>query len=139
MKIYYAHCSHLYGTAQEARDLETIVALFGSGHVEVVNPGSKDIADRVEAYKADYAASPTGQYADSSEAVMHEVFKVLVEDADALVFRATSNGPITAGVHREIGWARACGKPVLELPSAISRRGLTVEQTREYLREVGQR
>ena len=55
-----------------------------------------------------------------------------------ITLNGTINGDIYigAGVFKEI---QSVDVPVIELPSSISRRGLTVEQTREYLREVGQR
>lgn len=69
---YYAHCTAIYNTPQEQRDVETLLAL-GMG---VLNPNCPECD---HGYKA------------------------------------------------------------VELPSAVSRRTLSVEQTREYMREVGAR
>jgi hypothetical protein len=56
-----------------------------------------------------------------------------------LAFRALPDGTIPSGVAQEIKWAGEAGIPVIELPSAVNRRTLTLDQTREYLKEIGQR
>jgi len=66
-----------------------------------------------------------------------EFFLREVRKCDALAFRALSSGKIPAGVYKEIMTALEEQIPVIELPSALSQRGLSVEQTREYLREIG--
>ena len=68
-----------------------------------------------------------------------EYFAELVRSCGAVAFRVLPDGSIPAGVAKEIAVANEVGKPVIELPSGISRRVITVEQTREYLAEVGQR
>jgi len=54
---------------------------------------------------------------------------------DLIAFRALPDGRITCGVAKEI----ESGPPVIELPSGISRRKLTIHQTLETLAELGER
>jgi hypothetical protein len=119
-KVYYAHCQANYGTPQEQRDLFLLRALG----FDVLNPNSPEVQSLL------MHASKDNKMA---------VFQPLVESCDWLAFRALPDGSISAGVAKEIAWAQEAGKCVLELPSAILRRTLTVEQTRQYLSEVGQR
>jgi hypothetical protein len=70
---------------------------------------------------------------------MDKVFRPLAEGCDLFVFRALPDGRIPAGVMQELMWARAVGRPILELPSGTLGRAMSVESTREYLHEVGQR
>ncbi len=124
MKAYYAHCVALYDTTQERRDLRTMETLGW----DVLNPNTAEHQRGCEAARA----------ADPTSGGMN-YFKPLVTGCDITVFRALPDGAIPAGVAKEIEWAREAGRTVIELPSGLSRRGLTVEQTREYIREVGTR
>ena len=142
MIVYYAHCLQLYGTKQEQRDLET---LRGFGF-QVTNPADDAYAKLAKTVKQVYANPTTDEeralvapFADAGEAVMQLVFRGLVCNCDALVFRALPDGRIPAGVAQEIAWANLLGKPVIELPTNLLSRTMTVDQTREYLRLVGQR
>jgi hypothetical protein len=117
MKVYYAHPITIYGTKQEARDIETLTALG----FDVLNPNNPDLALKYEHIK------------DMS------VFTESVLLSDGLAFRAMPDGSIPAGVKTEIDWAKGAGKPVFELPSCVERRWLTVEQTREAIKESGYR
>lgn len=110
MKCYYAHPMSLYGTPQEARDIKTLEKLG----FEVVNPSQ--------------FVNPGMRFCLAA-----------VEKCGVLAFRATPDGSVTSGVGAEIENAAKCGLPVIELPSALARRTLTVEQTYEYLQETGQR
>ena len=116
--IYYAHGMYLYGSAQEARDIEL---LTGMGF-DVVNPSDPD-----------YAA----------EAKLHgnsmNYYKELVRKCDGLAFRASPDGLITAGVFCEIQEMQTKGGPVIELPSMMKRRSLDIGQTVAYLHEIGER
>jgi hypothetical protein len=116
LTVYYAHPVSLYDTEQEKRDIQTLEG-FG---FEVCNPNCTACA---ELYK---------------EAGM-DGFQQIVATKDALAFRAFPDGAIPAGVLKEIMFAREAGKPVIELPSAVLRRGLTKQQTREALLEGGER
>lgn len=116
MKIYYARPISLYNTKQEDRDLETI-SLAGW---EVLNPNKKELADR---YKTEGM----------------DVFLAAVTECDGLVYRSFQDGKISAGVKKEIDKATEIGKFVLELPTITSNRILSVEDTREYLKLIGNR
>lgn len=116
MKIYYAHCIAIYNTNQEQRDLETLRQLG----FEPVNPNEPAHEDGYNHCGMDY-------------------FLKFVGLCDAVVFRAMPDGSIPAGVAKEVGWFIKAGKPVIELPSCITRRALGVESTREALRECGYR
>ena len=120
MKIYYAHCQAIYDTPQEKRDIETLEKL----RFEVVNPNGPIHQDTARRLKE-----------KDPNSVMDYFYK-LVAQCDAIAFRALPDGAIPAGIGGEIA---NLGIPVIELPSGIKRRVLTVEQTREYLKEVGQR
>ena len=125
MRVYYAHCIAIYGTPQEARDLGL---LFRLGH-EVVNPNDLEVQERVDAAKA------------RGEDVMETIFKPMVLSCEAVAFRALPDGRIPAGVAKEIDYAQQAKAyiPVFELPSGLRARSIGVDETREYLAEVGQR
>lgn len=138
MKTYYAHSLALYNTPQEARDLETIRAMYAAidgSILAIINPNDAGIESFCQAVKA--AARAEG--ADPSQRVMDHIFKPMVQSCARLVFRALPGGAIPAGVAQEIAWAQEKNIPVLELPTFIGRRVLTVEETRTYLQEVGER
>ena len=124
MKIYYGHCQAIYGSPQDKRDVEMLIKMG----FDVVNPSDPEHEAMAKKMKG------CGQ----GDRVM-DYFVSLVEGCDAVAFRALPDGAIPAGVAKEIERAVMSGKPVIELPSCISRRVLTVEQTREYLKEIGQR
>ncbi len=111
MRLYYAHPMTLYGKAQERRDLATLVAL---GFDDIVNPSDHDSTDM-------------------------NFYLALVQGCDVLAFRALLDGSIPSGIAAEIHLARVQAAPVFELPGFALRRMLTVEQTREFLHEAGER
>lgn len=141
MRIYYAHCIAIYHTPQENRDVELIESVFTGA--TVINPSSRAIADDCEAVRRDVANFNkyrlAGPPQDPSNEVMERVFKPLAQKCDLLVFRALPDGMIPAGVYKEITWAVEAGVSILELPSATSRREMSTTQTRQYLKEIGQR
>lgn len=116
MKIYYARPISLYNTKQENRDL----ALFKELGWEVLNPNKEELQIR---------------YAQEGM----DVFLMAVTSCDALAFRAFQDGKISAGVAKEIDKAEELGKPVIELPTITSKRILSVDDTREYLKMLGHR
>jgi hypothetical protein len=116
MRAYYAHCKVIYGTPQEARD----IALLQSLGFEVVNPADK----QYEQAWAEQGMALKEKFAD---------------ECDLIIFRSLPDLRIPAGVAKEIEAFKVRSKAVLELPSGLSCRAITVEQTREYLAEVGQR
>jgi hypothetical protein len=115
-RAYYARPLSLYGTPQEGRD-KSLLATLGFEAVEINKP------ELQKAYEV------TGM----------DVFKDSVLGASALFFRSFIDGTIPAGIAKEIAWARLAGIPVLELPSRIERRTLSVDETRITLAELGQR
>ncbi len=122
-QAYYAHCQAIYGTRQERRDHDLIRDL-GYEPILFDEAAVQNEVANVKAAGGD---------------VMGQVFEPLVESCEILFFRALPDGRIPAGVYREIGCAVMAGIPVLELPSGMTSRQMTVEATREYLHEVGQR
>ena len=112
---YFARCKQIYGTPQEARDIELIQQLGYD-----VIPFTDDMQERAKFEGMD-------------------PFFEAVETAEVLIFRALPHGDIPAGVGGEIAHAQKMGVPVLELPGLVCRRWLDVEETRAYLRECGQR
>jgi hypothetical protein len=59
----------------------------------------------------------------------------MAANCDLIAFRALPDGSITCGVAKEI----KMGPPVIELPSGVTRRTLTMQQTLETLAELGER
>lgn len=116
MKAYYAHCLAIYNTKQEERDLETIERLG----FEVLNPNKPEYS---QLYKTQGM----------------KVFEELASSCDVVVFRGLPDGSLPAGIAKEVKAAKEANKPIIELPSCLERRILTVEETREYLKEIGQR
>ena len=116
MKVYYAHCMAIYNTIQEERDLYTI-SRFGW---EVINPNSPEHKEHWEKLGMDYK-------------------DIIMKDAEAVVFRALPDGRIPAGVAKEIKHAIDMDIPIIELPSGFLSRIISVDETREYLSEIGQR
>jgi len=118
LAIYYAHGKHLYDTPQEKRD----VLLLESLGFEVLNPNTLEHQKACEQYWNEMA-----------------YFHDLVRRCQALAFRGTPDGSIPAGVDSEIQVAQRYGKPIIELPCGLGIRGMDVEETREYFRDIGQR
>jgi len=117
MKVYYAHCTSLYGTNQEARDASTLLKLG----FEIYNPNNDEAA---ELYREEGMAA----------------FQALVEACGCLAYRALPDGRIPAGIGKEIVWAIQKGMPVFELPRGfLDDRIMSVESTRSYLYECGSR
>lgn len=118
MKVYYAHPLNLYNTPQEQRDLHTLEALFGAENI--LNPNSPEVEAIYKSKKDD------------------NLFNALIQQADVFAFRGTPFGKITAGVAANLKFAQDNHKIIIELPSTLGR-AMSVDATREYLREVGQR
>ncbi|MEL7124155.1 MAG: DUF4406 domain-containing protein [Bacteroidota bacterium] len=116
MKTYFARPIHLYKTAQDSRDLETLKALG----LAIVNPDK-------EALQAAYQKEGMS------------VFLQAIEDCDALAYRSFPDLKISAGVAKEIAKAKELGLPVIELPTLTQSRVLSVDDTRAYLHFIGQR
>jgi len=124
-KIYYAHSMSIYSSPekenkQEKRDIAMLEAIG----FEVFNPNQPWIQEKCKELGA------------NSMSLFESMVK---EDTQALAFRAHPDGTIGAGIVKEIAWAKEVDHPVIELPSSITRRSLSVDDTREYLKELGQR
>ena len=116
MRCYYARAISLYKTPQSARDISTLTAMG----FDVVDPDTPEHSAGYDSRGMDY-------------------FVDLVRSCDVLAFRATPDGRIPAGVAKEIRTAEQRGYPVVELPGGFERRTMSVDETREYLRDVGYR
>lgn len=112
---YYAHCTSIYNTPQEQRDIEILEDMG----FHVYNPNNVLALQKYREEGMDW-------------------FFGVVRGSDVLVFRALPGGDIPAGIAGEIEVAREEGIPVLQLPSHTAK-VLSVEETRNYLKEVGQR
>ena len=124
-KVYYAHSMHLYNTVQEERDTDT---LFDMGF-EVLNPSQEEYQRGFEKHN---------QENPNREDYM-DYFKYRVLECDVLAFRAHVDGTIPSGVGYEIKVAQEYGKVIIELPNFISKRFLSLEDTRSYLQYLGNR
>jgi len=114
--VYYAHCIALYDTPQEIRDLNTLTSMG----FDVIDPNCPTFQEGYKQTGMDY-------------------FKQYIAACDIVAFRALPDGRIPAGVYMEVQWAMSMGKTVFELPSGFSGRGMSRDETREYLEEIGQR
>lgn len=117
---YYAHCMALYNTPQESRDIETIEKLG----FEVINPNAEKHKNKIKGLPGTYVM----QY-----------FCDIVKECEVLFFRALPDLSISAGVATEIKTAREYGRIVIELPTLFSRKTLSIEETTNYLKEIGQK
>jgi hypothetical protein len=117
-KAYYARPISIDNTQQAYRDHELIRSLGFEPY-----PVAEDKKWALETYRE----------------IGMEAFKPYVEVSSVLIFRAFPDGSIGAGVAKEIAWAEAAGIPVIEIPRQISRRTLSVEDTKAMLAELGQR
>jgi hypothetical protein len=121
-RIYYAHCMNIYDTPQEERD----VLILQDMGFEVVNPNNEDTQAEVKRLK------------DEGRECM-EYFERVIATCDHLAFRALPGGFIPAGVAHEIAHALETDMIVIELPTFSLRRVMTVDETRQYLMEQGER
>lgn len=122
-QVYYAHCLAIYDTPQEQRDIQTLEKL----HLTVYNPNNLKVQQEVKQWKEDHMGDPMGY------------FKNLIDDCDVFAFRALPDGSIPSGIAFKLTYAQEQQKPIIELPSGVSKRIMNYPQTVEYLREAGQR
>lgn len=113
-KVYYARPINLYNTPQDIRDLELLTNLG----FEIVNPNKAELERR-------YATEGM------------DVYLNIIPSVDVVAFRSLPNLDITAGVYKEISKAYELGLYVFELPTIMSKRVLSVDDTREYLKLIG--
>lgn len=124
MKLYYAHSVGIYDSPQEERD---IIQLLTMGF-EVYDPNNQEVKEDIEMYRKIHGEEKVMDY-----------FNSLLDQCDGLAFRAHADGKIGSGVWYEIQYIKAQNKPIIELPSLITNRALSVEDTKEYLRLHGNR
>lgn len=120
---YYAHSVHLYNTEQEKRDIAILESL---GFI-VINPNQPHVQEIVEIIKK---VSP--------ENVM-TCFDIIIDKCDVLAFRSHLDGKIPSGVGYEIKYALSKNKPVFEIPLLFENRFLSYNETKEYLKLLGNR
>ena len=118
LKCYYAHSIALYGSKQEERDVETLKALG----FDVLNPNTPEHSDG---------------YKNSGQGMLY--FRDIVVGCDVLAFRANPEGSINTGIFQEIVYMQSVQKPVIELPSMLAKRCLSIDETSNYLKEQGAR
>lgn len=114
MNVYYSHTKLLRGTRQETEDIRHLESLGFT----VDNP--YDI-----------------KYMECWEEEGISFGKTLIEKNDGFVFRALPDGSIPVGVGKEVAWAKALGKPVIEMPFDISHRLRNMDETLEFFKESG--
>lgn len=125
MKVYYAHCVGIYDSPQERRDIITLAEMG----LTVINPNDWRVQRQFNALKGNM---------DYMEAFT-EVFLTLVDDCEVFAFRALPHGGIPSGVAKELEYAIEKEKTIIELPACVSARTMSVDETREYLKEMGNR
>lgn len=125
MKLYYAHALTTYDTPRESEDLR-ILAKLG---FEVFNPNQESIGKQ-------YAAARARTEKNENFDAFSHVFQPLVLACDGVAFRAFGDMRIGAGVATECNWAVMDGRPVIELPTYLRTRFLTVSETRERIRKL---
>lgn len=123
-KVYYAHSIHIYNSPQEDRDVKLLESLG----FEVLNPNQ-------ESLQADYA-----NYTKScEEGTEMKYFDYLINLCDILAYRSHVDLKIPSGVGYEIKYAQEKEKLIFELPTLVSERFLSLDDTRAYLHYNGQR
>ena len=116
MKVYFARPISNYKTLQDQRDIELIQSLG----FELLNPDKEEFAEK---YKTEGMSA----------------FYNAISQCDGVIFRSFVDGNISAGVYGEICYAVENNKFVLELPTISSKRVLCVDDTRTYLKLLGNR
>ena len=125
LNVYYAHFMGIYNTPQEERDIATLEALG----FNVINPNTPGIQVEVD------TALKQESYMD----MFNTVFFSRVRECEVFAFRALPDGRIPGGVALEMEYAKDKNKLIIELPSGFHSRKMGKDDTREYLKEIGQR
>lgn len=123
----------IYNTPQEERDIKTLTDLG----FEVINPNTKEISKEFVDTKRTYSVA-----LDNDEAYMmafEDIFFSMVRECPVFAFRGLPNGKIPRGVAIELKHAQLHNKLIIELPCSIISRSMGAEETREYLRDMGER
>ena len=128
-KVYYAHFMGIYNTPQEERDIKTLESLG----LEVLNPNTPKTQNECDiAFKN---AKTNKQY----HKAFSEIFFTKVAKCEVFAFRPLPDGRIPGGVFKELQEAQRLNKIIIELPCGTYSRGMGKEDTREYLKDIGQR
>ena len=130
--VYYAHFMGIYDTPQEKRDIKTLRDLG----LYVVNPNEghiqKEVDNSLEKHKL-------LQSEDAYMDMFDEVFFSRVRECEVFAFKALPDGRIPGGVAMELKHAIEHNKIIIELPSGMNARFMGRDDTREYLKDIGQR
>ena len=132
MKVYYAHFQGIYNTPQEERDIATLEKLG----LEVVNPNQPEIQ---EEFQEELKTCKLIQKEDPYMEAFDIVFFDRVRECEVFAFKALPDGRIPGGVAMELKVAQSKNKLIIELPSGTHARMMGRDDTREYLRDIGQR
>jgi hypothetical protein len=123
-KVYYAHPMYLYGKPQEKRDVQLLEDLG----FDIINPGADDYQEKFLEWNRDNKPDdPMDFFYDS------------IDECEIVAFRANPDLRVSAGTWGEVNYAKRCGKLIIELPVLLSARGLSIDDTRELLKLLGQR
>ena len=128
-KVYYAHFMGIYNTLQEERDVKTLTDLG----LEVFNPNIPKIQTEC---KITFKNVKTDK---EYEEAFAKVFFKEIKNREIFAFRSVPDGRIPGGVAMELKEAQRLGKIIIELPCGTSARSMGKDDTREYLRDLGQR
>lgn len=129
--VYYAHFMGIYNTPQEERDLDTLQRL---GFI-VINPNQKNISDEFTVALANQKKGDKDGYHKAFD----QVFLDRVRGCEVFAFKALPDGRIPGGVALELECAQMHCKTIIELPSGMNARKMGRDDTREYLKDIGQR
>jgi hypothetical protein len=113
-KVYYARCISDYNKEFDNYCIDQLTNLG----FEVVDPNIFFDKD---------------EYEDKGMKFFYEKIK----ECDALFFKSLTDGRITAGVYKEVLYAKHVSIPTYEITNTISKRVMDVEQTRNYLKDKG--
>jgi len=122
LKCYYAHTMLSYGSTIEEQDIKLLESLG----FEVINPNSKEIAERCSKHIEECG----------KDRVM-ELFREIVLDCDIVAFRALPDGTILSGIASELINALDANIPILELPCSVRSRMIAYPETKQMLIELG--
>lgn len=128
-KCYYAHFMGIYDTPQEQRDIKTLENLG----LEVLNPNTPQTQNEC---KIGFKNVKTDKEYNKA---FGKIFFKKIADCEVFAFRALPDGRISGGVYKELQEAQRLNKIIIELPCGTFSRGMGKEDTREYLRDIGQR
>lgn len=114
-KIYYARPIYLYGTPMD----ESNKVMLETLGFEVYDPNKNEL---LEEYKK----------------IGMTAYYNVIKEVNAIAFYCPT-AEITAGVFKEIEFAKSLNLPVIEIPNMLYKRILTPEETRQHLKNIGHR